>query len=249
MSQPEIEISKHCSFCGASLRLKAHFCSQCGKSTEQKETQALDELKEEKESGVSAFEENKTVSNESVNVANQQFGQHTVPLETQQINLTDEEKKRFFSNERLLAESENKTDAISVWTNFEEREEVEVKEKGWNETSGTVPLHIGAIPTDVSSDKTKPDSLLEEINERALEKERKRTLKTFGVAPRLSPSEKAQKLMRRTRHSPNRIKRIVEKSQRQLDKASPDPSLRFFIISTVVFLFALLLFLLSRILK
>lgn len=242
MSQTEMEISKRCFSCGASLRAKAHFCPQCGKSIEQSETTALDEMTED----VSGFEENDLEREVDVQIA-----QHTTPLETQPLSLLEEEKENYFSNESLLKESESKTDAISVWTNFEEREEVEVKEEGWNESSRTVPLHIEAIPTTASSEKitSKPNNLLEEINERAAEEERRRTFKTYKDAPKLSPSERAQKMMARTKHSPQRIKRIVEKSQQQLDKASPDPSLRFFIVSTVVFLFTLLLFLLSRILK
>jgi predicted nucleic acid-binding Zn ribbon protein len=244
--QPEIEISKRCLSCGASLRPKAHFCSQCGKTVEQDETQALNEFKVETKIDLFGNEEDEAMADESVSEVEAFSTQHTVPLETQNISVTEN-----IAQESLSVESEVENDAVSVWTNFEEKEEVEVKEEGWSETSRTVALPVEAVPLMVTPDKTKskPENLLEEINNRVLEEQSKSTLKTFGVPPKLSATERAQRLMQRTRHSHTRVKEIVEKSQEKLDRASPDPSLRFAIISIGIFLITLFLFLLSRVLK
>lgn len=70
-----------------------------------------------------------------------------------------------------------------------------------------------------------------------------------SVNERPSAKEKSRMLLERAERLRSPMKKAIARSQEALGKASPDPSIRFAIISIVLFIFFLLAFFLSRYLR
>lgn len=245
MSFPEIEISKRCSSCGASARDSAHFCPQCGVSILGDMTQPLDEMKIDTE-----VENSEKVSEELMNEVDVSETKPTVPLDAQQIIPIKkiEEELSFSENE---SKPEGNTDAGTLWGSIEESD-YETEAERWTEISPTVPLPSDTVPLVEPSAKKEyqPESLIDELNERHLKAQSVDDVsESFVRESSLSAKEKSRRLVERTKKKSLRVKSMVVKSQSILDNTSSDPSLRFVIVSIIMFLLVLIIFIFSRYLK
>lgn len=249
MSRPGIKISKRCSSCGAALRRKDRFCRQCGSDLVQIATKPLDERK----SAETQSDDAEELSKEVVNDVNESETMQTVSLETVQIISTievEEEAATVLGDSATRAQNHT-ADVASVWANFERNEDEDEAEE-WNETSPTVALtpDTVALVEPNESAEYQTESLSEDSNAELPEDE---TLETtpeiVSDENKITAAEKSQVFVERAGDKRSRMKRMVAKSKMALDQSSPDPSLRFTIISVVIFLLALVLFLFSRVLK
>ncbi len=236
MSSSEMEILKRCLACGASVRSNSRFCPQCGISfvtgknlmeTTAKKEEEMNDVVEENEYD---YQSNETAPLSAFKVEDREpFPNETAPL------IIRKEESDFDSriNDTVPLSEVNVSD---VWTS-----EL-VAEQRVNET---VPLTNKSVETE-----TDKKDLLQEIDDRVKTRKSPEDETEFEAdeLKKERARERSRSLVEKTRAG-RKVKQIVVSSQDVLDRASPDPSIRFFIVTLVLLALALLLFFFSRNLK
>jgi len=191
------------------------------------EANNMDSMKNET-APLSAFEIDDNVGSAS---------KETTPL----ISIKEENDSELMSKETAPL-SEIKV--ADVWTSELVEKPQTVEQAYLPQPNETMPLNSAIVEAETGN-----QSLLEEIAVRSKERQKHETENESEEESRKKRAlEKSRLLIERSRAG-QKAKRMVIRSQDALDKASPDPSIRFAIITLVLFVLALLLFFFSRTLK
>jgi hypothetical protein len=217
----EPEIARRCTACGASVRGAAHFCPQCGSTLANAAAQG-------------AATEQPVLVEEAERVASSLEGRLSAPRGVEEKRAESEARGESSRGENCASAANNASVTKTERASFDqsERAPFDRTTRGANQPAASTTQPTTSTPQPAASAAQPATSSVRQAD---------------AQSPTHAPATAERSGVGESRHP--RVERLRERSVVVLDEAADDPGLRFVLVAGALFVVALLLFVLSFVLR